>query len=195
MRRGKLIAFEGIDGSGKTTISTRAYQAAKNKGAQVLYTFEPTYSKVGSIIHLVLSGDIEASGEFQALMFAADRVNHFQTEIEPELNAGRNVLVDRYIHSSIAYQGVLLNDEEWVRTINRSVPVPDLAIYIDIDPKTGLRRRGRRSIYEKLDLLGEIRAAYKKMVARGELVQVDGSKSEDMVFDQVWKLVVDELRL
>jgi len=195
MRRGKLIAFEGIDGSGKTTVSTRAYQAAKSKRAKVVYTFEPTYSKIGSIVHLVLNGDIEASGEFQALMFAADRANHFQTEIRPNLEAGRHVLADRYVHSSIAYQGALLNDEEWVRTINKNVPVPDLAIYIDIDPRTGLRRRGKRSIFDKLDLLSDIRAAYKKMAARGELVEVDGSKSEDEVFDEVWELVAHELRL
>lgn len=195
MRKGKLIAFEGIDGSGKTTVSTRAYQAAKSKGAQVVYTFEPTYSKIGSIVHLVLNGDIEASGEFQALMFAADRVNHFQTEIRPNLEAGRHVLVDRYVHSSIAYQGALLNDEGWVRTINKNVPAPDLAIYIDIDPRTGLRRRGKRSIFDKLDLLSDIRATYKKMVAGGELVEVDGSKPEDEVFDEVWKLMADELKL
>jgi dTMP kinase len=195
MRRGKLIAFEGIDGSGKTTVSTRAYQAVKSNGIQAVYTFEPTYSKVGSIVHLVLNGDIEASGEFQALMFAADRVNHFQTEIGPELEAGRHVLVDRYVHSSIAYQGALLNDEEWVRIINKNVPAPDLAIYIDIEPKIGLRRKGKRSIYEKPDLLGDIRVAYKKMVAGGELVEVDGSKPEDEVFDEVWKLMSEELRL
>lgn len=195
MRRGKLIAFEGIDGSGKTTVSTRAYQAVKSKGTQVVYTFEPTYSKVGGIVHLMLNGDIEASREFQALMFAADRVNHFQTEIGPELEAGRHVMADRYVHSSIAYQGTLLNDEEWVRIINKNVPAPDLAIYIDIEPKTGLKRRGKRSIFEKPDLLGNVRATYKKMVAAGELVEVDGSKPEDEVFDEVWKLVSNELRL
>ena len=195
MARGRLISFEGIDGSGKTTISTRVYRAIKNRGVPVTYTFEPTYSKVGSIVHLILNGDLEASGSFQALMFAADRVNHFETEISPNLKSGVNVLVDRYVHSSIAYQGAVLKDEDWVRTINRSVPTPDLAIYIDVDPRTGLRRRRKRSVFEKLHLLDEVRAIYKRMVANGELIEVDGSRSEGEVFEKVWELVSRSLGL
>jgi dTMP kinase len=195
LARGKLISFEGIDGSGKTTISTRVYQAVKNRGVPVAYTFEPTYSKVGSIVHLILNGDLKASGSFQALMFAADRVNHFETEIAPNLKSGVNVLVDRYVHSSIAYQGAILKDEDWVRSINKHVPAPDLAIYIDVDPKTSLKRRRKRSVFEKLDLLDDVRATYKRMVAKGELVEVDGSDPEDQVFEKVWKLVSGRLRL
>lgn len=171
------------------------YQAVKNRGIPVAYTFEPTYSRVGSIVHLILNGDLEASGSFQALMFAADRVNHFETEISPNLKSGINVLVDRYVHSSIAYQGAVLKDEDWVRTINKRVPAPDLAIYIDVDPRVGLRRRRRRSVFEKLDLLDDIRAIYKRMVAGGELVEVDGSGTEDEVFERAWGLVSRHLGL
>ena len=195
MARGRLISFEGIDGSGKTTISTRVYRAVKNLEVPVTYTYEPTHSKVGSIVHLVLNGDLKASGAFQALMFAADRVNHFETEISPSLKSGVNVLVDRYVHSSIAYQGAVLKDENWVRAINKSVPAPDLAIYIDIDPRISLRRRRRRSVFEKLHLLDEVRAIYKRMVASGELVEVDGSGTEGEVFEKAWELVSGHLGL
>jgi len=195
MGRGKLIAFEGIDGSGKTTISTRVYQAAKSQGIPALYAFEPTFSKAGGIVHLILSGDVVGSGAFQALMFAADRVNHFDVEIRPNLELGINVFVDRYVHSSVAYQGAMLKDEGWIRTINRYVPAPDLAIYIDVDPRSSLRRRSGRSIYERTEFLDEVRAVYRRMVAQGELVEVDGEKPEDEVFKEVWKLVRDELRL
>ena len=190
-----MIAFEGIDGSGKTTMSTRAYQTLKTRGLPVAYTFEPTYSRIGSIIHLMLSDDVKGSGSLQALMFAADRVNHFEAEIEPSLTSGVNVLVDRYVYSSIAYQGVALKDEGWVRTINNRVPRADLAIYIDMDPKTGLERSTKRSIFDELEFLEEVRAIYKRMVASGELVEVDGRGSEEEVFSRVWKRVADYLSL
>ncbi len=199
MRRGKIIALEGIDGSGKTTISNMLYHTMRNQKVPIYYTFEPTYSRVGSIIHKILRGDMKTSPAFLALMFASDRVYHFDEEIWPIVCEGTNVIVDRYIHSSIAYQGVALRDEKWVRLINQRVPPPDLGLYIDIEPREAVKRllamgRVRKpTIFEKIRFLTEVRRAYEAIVSRGELIEVDGNGDKEEVLSRARKIVATKL--
>jgi dTMP kinase len=199
MRRGRIIAFEGIDGSGKTTISNMLYHKMRKQGIPIYYTFEPTYTRVGSIIQKTLRGDLKVSPALLALMFASDRVNHFETEIWPLVCDGINVIVDRYIHSSIAYQGAALRDDRWVRVINNRVPPPDLSLYIDIEPSEAIerlmtmRKVRKPTIFEKARFLTEVRAIYTEMVDRGELVKIDGNGNKGQVLSMARKMVATKL--
>jgi len=198
-RRGKLISFEGIDGSGKTTISNMLYHKMRKQGIPIYYTFEPTYTRIGNIIHKVIRGEMEASPAFLALMFASDRMRHFEEEIWPTIHDGTNVIVDRYVHSSIAYQGAALKDEKWVRVLNNRVPPPDLGIYIDIEPREAMKRliemrRVRKpTIFEKMRFLTEVRHIYETLVKGGELVEIDGNGSKQEVLSRVRKIIATRL--
>jgi len=132
-------------------------------------------------------------------MFASDRLFHFETEIWPIVQDGINVIVDRYVHSSIAYQGTALHDEKWVRIINNRIPPPDLGLYIDIEPKEAIRRlittrKARKpTIFEKIQFLTEVRRAYQRMVRQAELVQIDGNGNRQQILANVRKTVLARL--
>lgn len=199
-RRGKLIAIEGIDGSGKTTVSTEIYSFLSSRGVPVYYSFEPTYTKIGSIIHRFLRGEILLEPHSQALLFAADRLEHLSKEIIPRIKQGVNVILDRYVHSSYAYQGALLNDLKWVMSINKFALSPDLAIYIDVPPSIAIRRirkkkRSKLSVYEQVSFLKKVRSIYKLFVKKGELVETDGTREKEQVISDALALVCKSLKV
>ncbi|MEM3368785.1 MAG: dTMP kinase [Thermoproteota archaeon] len=199
-KRGKIIAIEGIDGSGKTTVSTEIYSFLSSKDVPIYYSFEPTYTKIGSIIHRFLRGEIPLDSHSQALLFAADRLEHLSREIIPYIKQGKNVILDRYVHSSYAYQGALLNDLKWIMTINKFALAPDLAIYIDVPPSVAIRRirkkgRSNISVYESVRFLGRVRNIYKSFVKKGELIEIDGTKEKDQVVKSALAIVCKSLKI
>src|SRR3954453_11096124 len=101
-----FIAFEGGEGSGKSTQIVQLFNDLRRQGEQVFATHEPGATVVGKAIRsLLLETDEQISPRSEALLFAADRAHHVETEIRPKLAAGQHVLCDRYVDSSIAYQG------------------------------------------------------------------------------------------
>ncbi|MEM2980215.1 MAG: dTMP kinase [Thermoproteota archaeon] len=194
-RKGFHISFEGIDGSGKTTVSTNFYLKLRENGYQCFYTVEPTFMRVGSLIRLHASRIRNIPQYYLALLFAADRVEHYERIIRKKLEKGFHVVSDRYVHSSIAYQGGLLNDLEWVRTINNKIPLPDLAIYLDIDPEKALQRKRVSGPFEEVLILRKIRSAYLRLVENGELVMVDAEKPLNEVLKDVFNIVRDRLNI
>jgi dTMP kinase len=195
VERGFHISFEGIDGSGKTTVSTSLYLKLKEKGHPCFYTMEPTFMRVGSLIRLHASRIRKVPQYYMALLFAADRVEHYERVIKKKLEKGYHVISDRYLHSSIAYQGGLLNDVEWVRTINNRVPPPDLAIYLDIDPEEALRRKKVSGPFEDVAILKRIRNVYLELVENGEVVKIDAKKPLEEVLGEVFNVVNSRLNL
>jgi len=195
VRRGFHISFEGIDGSGKTTVSTKLYLRFKEKGYPCFYTVEPTFMRVGSLIRLHASRMKNVPQYYMALLFAADRVEHYERVIKKKLEKGFHVISDRYVHSSIAYQGGLLNDTEWVRTINNRVPPPDLAIYLDIDPDRALRRKRVSGPFEDASILTRIRNAYLSLVENGEIVMVDAEEPLEKVLESVIEVIKNRLNI
>jgi|YelNatPaOPRAMG01_1025707.scaffolds.fasta_scaffold109589_2 dTMP kinase len=191
--KGVHISFEGIDGSGKTTVSTKLYLKLREKGYPCFYTVEPTFMRVGALIRLHASRIRNTPQYYLALLFAADRVEHYERIIRKKLEKGYYVISDRYVHSSIAYQGGLLNDPEWVRIINNRVPPPDLAIYLDIDPENALKRKRLSGPFEDASLLEKIRSVYLKLVENGELVMVDARKPLEEVLENVTRIVANRL--
>lgn len=146
-RAGLFIAFEGGDGAGKSTQAARLAEALESRGLTVLLTREPGGTPVGEKLRsLVLDhghGEIDAHTE--ALIFAASRAAHASQVIRPALERGEIVLTDRYIDSSVAYQGAgRALGEDAVRSLNEwatSGLQPHLTVLLDVDPAVGRRRR------------------------------------------------------
>lgn len=197
VERGVFIAFEGIDGSGKSTHIRLLSQELRRRGFNVLCTAEPTRTGIGRLIRRSIQ---EPSNRMptlvEALLFAADRVNHVKEVIEPALAAGRIVLSDRYLHSSLAYQGAGGVDLEWIKLINRFAPKTDLCIYLDIPPEVGMKRmrRRRKTVFEVLSLQQRIRELYLKFVREGKLLLIDGNRPVRDVQRDVREAVLNLLR-
>mgnify|MGYP000680995775 CR=1 FL=1 len=196
-KRGFLIAIEGIDGSGKTTICKWLVKLFNDHGYEAIYTFEPTNSK---FVEALKNYEDIRSAELDALVYAADRLVHLKKLVIPALSRGAIIVMDRYYYSSIAYQGAMGAPIEWVIEINRYAIRPDLAIYIDVEPEIGLARiRGKKSKrfpeYEKLELLRKVRDIYLKLVEMGWLKMVDGRRDIELVKNDVLRLIEYELHV
>ncbi|MBO3802307.1 MAG: dTMP kinase [Candidatus Brockarchaeota archaeon] len=195
MRRGVHVSLEGIDGTGKTTQAYLLLNWLRSQGYRAKYTAEPTYGRVGSVIRLHVYRIRKTPIEYEALLFAADRVEHYLKFIKPLLERGWIVVSDRYVHSSIAYQGAALGDARWVREINRFAPPPDLAILIDVPVGKALKRiKRRKAKFEKKEILAKVRREYGRLVESGEMKRVDGSGPVERVSCEIRKMVEELLR-
>jgi len=191
-RRGAFIVFEGIDGSGKSTHIRLLCDALRRQGHDVLRTSEPSRGRIGRFIReYVEHRRNRLSPEIEALLFAADRFEHVKQIIAPALEAGRIVISDRYLHSSLAYQGAAGVSLEWIREMNRFAPRPDLCILLDVRPETGLGRMSqrRRTVFEVYTFQQRVRNLYLRFVEQGELVKVDADRPVDEVQQEVSSLV------
>ena len=194
-QRAFFIVLEGGDGAGKTIQAKLLCSALSRRGYRIHATAEPSKSDVGRVIRRSLLGKRKASPESEALLFAADRFLHLESEIRPALSAGRTVVCDRYMYASFAYQGAQGVDREWLRTINRFAEKPDLAIYLDVPSDISLARiRRRKSVMETLGLQRQVREEYMRLVGSGELVAVDSSRPIRKVAEDVLALVTNRLR-
>jgi dTMP kinase len=190
-RLGKHVAFEGIDGAGKTSISSKVFIRLREERVPCYYTYEPTNSRIGSYIRLHLSKGRSLPPSFEALLYAADRVQHYYGEIRDYINRGYLVISDRYVYSSVAYQGAASGDVNWVSELNKTVPAPDLAIYLRISPRLALLRksRKRRTVYEHESFLRKVVKIYDDLANKNLLVVVDASRPFDEVFEESYGLV------
>ena len=197
VRRGAFIVFEGIDGSGKSTHIRLLCRDLREQGHDMLWTSEPSRGRIGRFIReYVERRRSRLPPEVEALLFAADRFQHVRRIIEPGLERGRIVVSDRYIHSSLAYQGAEGVSLGWIRELNRFAPMPDLCILLDVSPETGLgrMRRHRRTVFEVYTYQQKVRALYLQFAEQGELVKVDADRSVDEVQGDISSLVQDLLR-
>jgi dTMP kinase len=169
-----FIAFEGGEGSGKSTQIERLRATLAAQGHPVFATHEPGATSVGKAIRaLLLETDERITPRSEALLFAADRAHHVETEIRPKLAAGQHVLCDRYIDSSIAYQGTgrALSPAEVARVSEWATEglVPDLTVLLDIPPEQGLARVGDRTWAAGPDRLEREQLAFHQRVRDGFL--------------------------
>ncbi len=190
-KQGLFIVFEGIDGSGKSTYIKLLSQELRNKGHKVHETREQTPGKIGSLIkEYAEKGERHLYPETEALLFAADRTEH-QKEINQALEQGKIVISDRYLHSSLAYQGAAGVDLDWIREINFKAREPDMVILLDIAPDSSLRRVRDRSptVFEETAYLRRVRELYLRFAGEGEMTVVNGDRSIDDVYSDMVKLV------
>ena len=197
--RGRFIVLEGIDGAGTTTQAQLLHAHLDEQGLESHLTNEPTSGPVGKLIREGLSGTLRddntgARVRFtegaQALLFAADRVEH-SVVIEAARDEGAHVVSDRYVHSSIAYQSTDSTiAPERVVEVNAGIAIPDVTFFLDVPVDVCLQRLAGRddrpSIYEKKDLLEKIDANYRTTMALyeahyGRVVVIDGTAAQDAV--------------
>jgi dTMP kinase len=189
--RGKLVVLEGIDGSGTTTQLDRAVACVASLGRRAVATREPSTGPVGRLIREALLGRLSMpdgsrmDGRTMALLFAADRIDHLQREIEPHLADGTSVVSDRYLLSSLAYQAEEA-DRAWVGSLARGVPAPDLTILLDVPVEVAAARRAAagRPVerYDADSYLAKVAANYRDLArADPRVVVVDGTGSKDAV--------------
>ncbi len=194
-KKGLLIAIEGIDGAGKTTLAKGIVYSLRARGLQADYTMEPTRELIGNLIRSL--PEEYRDGRIEALLYAADRLHHYQTYIKPRLDSGVIVIVDRYIHSSIAYQGALGAPIDWIKILNNQVKYPDIAFYVDVSVDIALSRisnSGRKkTFYEKKELLNKVREIYLDLVKSGELILLDGTMSADELVNRALNIILNRI--
>ena len=195
-KRGIFICIEGLDASGKTTHALQLVDDLRQRGFDALYTTEPSPGEIGEFIRTyVLRRKRRVPSVVEALLFAVDRVDHVERVVKPALQRGKIVVCDRYLYSSLAYQGAAGLDLNWIREINRHTLAPDLAIYIDVPPEVVVKRiRWKKSVMEKLRTQRKVQEIYTKLVEEGWLVRVDGNRPKDDVSKDVLAVVLDFLK-
>jgi dTMP kinase len=193
-KRGVFICIEGLDGCGKTT-QAKLLVKKLQKSYKAVYTAEPSRGKIGVFIREnCLYGEKRVSSEVEALLFAADRVDHIENEIRPALNDGKLVVSDRYVYSSLAYQGATGLSIDWIEAINANALRPDLAIFLDVAPKTVMQRlKEKKSVMETLETQQKVREFYLKFVEKGALVRVDGNQAKEGVTEALLAVVLNFL--
>jgi dTMP kinase len=191
-----FIVLEGGDGCGKSTQAARLASRLSDLGREVVATREPGGTDVGAAIRSLVLGGGDVDARTEALLIAADRAEHVAGVIRPALERGAVVVSDRYVPSSLAYQGVGrgLGVDAVARLSAWATGglEPDLVIVFDVDPEAAAGRRpGPQDRMERQP--GAFRAlvleAYRDLAARFGWTVLDGSAPIDAVADEVWKLV------
>jgi len=195
-----FVAFEGLDGSGTSTQIGILEDFLKNRFSLPLTyrTFEPTNGSIGKLIRSALRKEITFTPKTIAMLFAADRNEHIYGPdgIEEHCNRGELVISDRYLPSSLVYQGITCG-EDFPALINQDFPGPELLLFFDIDPDTAIKRIAGREhieIYEYLEFQILVRERYKTLLPRlsGQGVRVetiDASLPPEEVAKEVWEAV------
>jgi dTMP kinase len=199
MANGIFITIEGPDGSGKTTIIQMLAENLEREGFEVIATREPGGIEIAEQIRKVIldPDNTEMDSRTEALLYAAARRQHLAEKVRPALEKGKIILCDRFVDSSLAYQGHArgLGIDE-VYSINEFAiedMMPELTLYFDIAPEVGLERinknKGRevnRLDMEKLDFHQKVREGYLILADRfaDRIVKIDASKELEAVYEQ-----------
>ena len=194
---GHLIAFEGLDQSGKQTQAERLLAAFRAAGHPSEFLTFPAYdTAIGEEIDRALHGQRDYQPDTLQLLYVANRFE-FKPRIEAWLAAGTMVVCDRYLASSIAYgeaQGV---DASWLTAIQQPLPQPSLTIVLDIPPDASLTRKqvARDKFERDLPLLGRVRESYLRQAGASNWIRVEGHLDKDAVSNAVISAVRSRLGL
>lgn len=204
MNQGRFISFEGGEGAGKTTVIERVEQWLRESGNQVMRTREPGGIKIAEEIRRVILdvSHVEMDGRTEALLYAAARRQHLVEKVLPALAEDQLVLCDRFIDSSLAYQGYArgLGIDE-VLSINAFAiegHMPDLTIYFDVDPEVGLSRIQKDKVreinrldQEKLDFHQLVREGYQEVIKRypTRIEMINANQSIEQVTEDVISVI------
>jgi len=187
-----LINLEGIDGCGKSTQTQLLKKKLEEKGEAVIILKEPTKEPHGQKLWDVLHGKRKATNEEILEFFILDRKQHVDEKIQPALDNGTVVLMDRYYYSSMAYQVAGGLDVEYIRNKHDFAPNPDIVLIFDLPVSTALERvRGHSEAdeFEKEEHLEKVREAYLNLESDPLVRIVDSVRTPEEIFEEVWKFV------
>lgn len=205
-RKGIFIAFEGIDGSGKSTQIRLLADYLRKMEVAFYTTMEPTDSPIGSMIHQIMTGRMHADPKVIAALFTADRLDHLLNEVNGiarRIDEGTTVIMDRYYLSSYAYQSVDL-PLEWLIHANepaKEIMRPDVNIFIDIEPELAMERilgnRYQKELFEEQSRLERVRRNYldvfDRLQGEEQVVLIDGNRSQEAVAEDIRSTVMKYL--
>lgn len=204
MKKGLFITFEGPEGAGKTTVLHMVSEYLKNKGVNCVTTREPGGIEISEKIRGIIldNKNTNMDPRTEALLYAAARRQHLTEKVVPAINEGCIVLCDRFIDSSLAYQGyareIGIDDIYNINIFAIDENMPNKTLYFDIDPEEGLRRinENKQREVNRLDLEGldfhrKVREGYKEVLHRYEdrIVEIDASKTLEEVFEEAVRIV------
>lgn len=182
-----LIAFEGLDQSGKETQARRLRARIEQEGHRVHPLSFPDYeTPIGHEIRMALDGEREFGPDVMQLLYVANRCE-FRPKLEQWLSDGDVVMCDRYRASSIAYGEAQGLDPVWLTEIQQYLPPATLTILLDIAPETAVQRKSKgRDLYERnLPLLGRVRESYRRQAGQSGWVLVNGELPQNEVQESV----------
>lgn len=187
-----LINLEGIDGCGKSTQSKFLMNKFEENNEKTIILKEPTNGKHGKKLWEMLSGKIEATTEQILDLFVMDRKEHVKEKINPALNEGKIVLMDRYYYSTMAYQAAAGIDVNRIRKDNEFAPKPDIVLIFDLPADLAMKRvRGHSvaDVFEKEEHLEKVREAYLNLKSDPLVRIIDSTRTPEQIFEEVWELV------
>lgn len=203
-RKGIFITAEGPEGAGKTTVISIVYERLKKLGKKVLLTREPGGIKISEAIREIIldNQNVQMDSKTEALLYAAARRQHLVERVIPALEEGYIVLCDRFIDSSLAYQGYArgLGIDEVLQINQFAIEgmFPDLTIYFDISPAEGLARvlnnedrEQNRLDKEQLSFHERVYEGYEKVIQKYEnrMIRTDASLSKEEVVENVYQII------
>lgn len=202
MKKGKFIVLEGCEGAGKSRQSKLLFEALASRGFDVVHTREPGGTPMAeSLRAMILDPAFSPDALTELYLYCAARRDHLNKIISPALEAGKTVVCDRFIYSTLAYQGYARGlDLDFVRRVNAETVSPtavDLALFLDITPEAGFKRKGGaddkdRLERENIEFFNRVYDGFKDMCARGELKPVDASGTKEETAD---KILTEVLRI
>lgn len=194
---GHLIAFEGLDQSGKQTQAERLLAMLREHGRDAQFLSFPDYATpIGAEIGRALRGERDYAADVMQLLYVANRYE-YRGRIEQWQARGGVVVCDRYLASSIAYGEAQQLDPTWLTAVQAHLPQPSLTVLLDIPPDASLVRKQRdRDRYEQdLQLLARVRESYLRQAAQRHWVRVDGTRDKDAVTAEVIAAIRSRLGL
>ncbi len=200
--RGKLVTFEGCEGSGKSTQLRLLGEYLTSRGTDFIMTREPGGSVIAEEIRkIILNGDYtEMCPECEAMLYAAARVQHLKEIVAPALDSGKLVICDRYVDSSFAYQGFARGlGMEFIRSINsfalENYP-PDITLFLDISPAAAFERKHGADKNDRLESLGlqfheRVYKGYKSLVGEPRFCPVDCGGTKFETAEKIRNLLIE----
>ncbi len=188
-----FIAFEGIDGCGKSTQAELLYSYMKQKG-RCLLTDEPTDGMTGVLIQGLLRSGRHIDPMALQLLFISDRTEHMNEFLLPKLKEGYSIITDRYMFSSIAYGAASGVDKEWLMQTSSKFRLPDATFVFDVDPEIAMQRLKKKSneveYFDKVQFMGKARAAFQSLKEHYKnYYLIDSSKSIEEIHSNIIKII------
>jgi dTMP kinase len=187
-----FVVIGGIDGSGGTSHTKLLYEWLKREfddENELLLTMEPTGGKIGQLAREYLK-NVNSDSKIDALLFAADRLEHNYKTIIPAHSEGKIIISDRYLESSLAYQETQGLELDWLLEINKGIIIPDLIIILDIDPVKSLKRKQKKEDkFENIEFLHKVRKNYLRHAKKWNYTIINSDRKIDEVQNDIRNLV------